>query len=144
MSSVGNQVRRWTVASVPRFDLARPEPLTGGIILVGPEVSVGAEVVDAAAYEALDERLRGEWDGWEAKYQARLRDIEAMTGELKNAFALLREQASMTWELAEMVHRRDSAGDTATSVHTDPFDQCGSWLCREVRALHLHVKELVP
>jgi hypothetical protein len=34
--------------------LARPEQqLTGGIILSGPEVSSGTEVVDAVAYDAL-------------------------------------------------------------------------------------------
>jgi len=127
------------VASLPRFDLAKPEPLTGGIILVGPEVSVGAEVVDAAAYDALDERLHREWDGWEAKYQARLRDIEAMTGELKSAFTLLRELDVWGWELAEMVHRRDGSPQ-----HIEPFGECDAWLCRETRALHLRVEELVP
>ena len=40
--------------SLPRVDLARPEQqLTGGIILSGPEVSSGTEVVDAVAYDAL-------------------------------------------------------------------------------------------
>lgn len=46
--------RRWTVQSLPRVDLARPEQqLTGGIILSGPEVSSGTEVVDAVTYDAL-------------------------------------------------------------------------------------------
>lgn len=144
MSDTGNQVSRWTVASLPRFDLAKPEPLTGGIILVGPEVSVGAEVVDAAAYDALDERLHREWDGWEAKYQARLRDIEAMTGELKSAFTLLRELDVWAWELAEMLHRRDGVIWPGASQHIDPFEECDAILCRETRALHLRVEELVP
>jgi hypothetical protein len=65
-------------------------------------------------------------------------EIEAMEGELRNAFTLMCALDTWMWESAEMVHRR-SAG-----VHTDPFDRCGSWFCREVRALHLRVEELVP
>lgn len=66
---------------------------------------------------------------------------EAIIGELRHAFVLLTEAKDWLWELAEMVHRRESAGD---SVHSDPFTQCGSSLCTEVREMHLRIKELVP
>jgi hypothetical protein len=65
---------------------------------------------------------------------------EAILGELRHAFVLLTDARDWLWELAEMVHRRD-AGD---SIHSDPFTQCGSALCTEVRELHLRTKELVP